>query len=101
MKAKINNASLFEQKVKDILSRKVRPYLQQHGGDVAIKEIKDGNIWVTFKGSCKTCPSAKLTAEDIVEGMLRAELKEELKEVYLVTETDAELLRFAKRLLNK
>lgn len=100
MKAKTNNSSLFEQKVKEILVTKVRPHLLEHGGDVRLKEIKDGNVWLAFDGKCKTCPSAKYTIEDVVDKVLRAELGDELGEVYLVNEIDSELLSFAKKLLN-
>lgn len=101
MKAKINNTLLFEQRVKEIIATQVRPYLHDRGGDVKIKEIKDGNIWLTFDGKCKTCPSAKYTIEDVIDKMLRLELKDELGEVYLVNEVDKELLSFAKKLLNQ
>ena len=100
MKAKINNSLLFEQRVKEIIAGKVRPYLHEDGGDVSIKEIKDGNVWLILEGKCKTCPSAKYTIEDVVDKMLRAELKDELGEVYLVNEIDKDLLSFAKKLLN-
>ena len=97
----MENPVTFRQKVEDIISQKVSPALQLHGGDLYVKDIKDGNVWVVFTGTCKTCPAAQLTIEEVVERSLRAELGEQLANVYLVNETDEELLDFAKKLLNK
>lgn len=91
----------FEQRVAEIIENQIRPQLRSHGGDISIKKIEDGNVWVLYHGACKTCPSAKFTTEEIVDKILRDELHDELKEVYLVTETSEELLNFAKTILNK
>ncbi len=90
----------FEQKVNDIITQQVSPLLRQHGGDIKIKKIEAGNVWVVFEGSCKTCPSAQITIEETVDKILREELGEELKEVFLTNETNEELLNFAKQILN-
>ncbi|MDL2283328.1 NifU family protein [Odoribacter sp. OttesenSCG-928-G04] len=105
MKAKTNNQELdstnFKQRVDEIIQNKIRPQLNEHDGDIYVKEIKGGKIWVVFTGACKTCPAARFTIEDVVEKIFREELGEEFEEVYLVNEIDEELLDFAKKLLNK
>ncbi len=92
---------LFEQKVAEIVESQIRPQLRSHGGDISIKKVEDGNVWILYHGACKGCPSAKFTTEEVVDKILRDALGSELKEVYLVTETSEELLNFAKTILNK
>jgi Fe-S cluster biogenesis protein NfuA/nitrite reductase/ring-hydroxylating ferredoxin subunit len=55
---------------------RVRPYLGSHGGDVDLLEITDGPdgqlVRLSFKGSCKSCPSSAVTLELAVEDAVRA-----------------------------
>lgn len=98
---KTKNGATFQERAEKIITEKVRPYLQGHGGDIRIKEVKNNSIWVVFTGACKTCPAARITIEEVVEKILREELGKELDQVFLVNETDEELLNFAKELLKK
>lgn len=63
------------RRVSDALDR-VRPYLGSHGGDVDLLEIDDGpegpRVLLSFKGSCKSCPSSAVTLELAVEDAVRA-----------------------------
>jgi Fe-S cluster biogenesis protein NfuA len=45
----------------------VRPYLQSHGGDVALLEVRDGVARVHLVGSCHGCPSSAVTLKLAVE----------------------------------
>ncbi|OBG22135.1 NifU family protein [Mycobacterium sp. 852002-51057_SCH5723018] len=63
------------RRVSDALER-VRPYLGSHGGDIELLEITDGpagaGVLLSFKGSCKSCPSSAVTLELAVEDAIRA-----------------------------
>ena len=39
----------------------VRPYLNSHGGNVALVGIEDGIVRLQMKGSCHGCPSSAMT----------------------------------------
>lgn len=97
----MDHSADFRQRVEEVIKEKIRPYMNEHDGDLYVKDARDGNVWVVFTGACQACPAARFTIEDVVEKALREELKEELKEVYLVNEVSEELLDFAKNLLNK
>jgi Fe-S cluster biogenesis protein NfuA/nitrite reductase/ring-hydroxylating ferredoxin subunit len=63
------------RRVSDALDQ-VRPYLGSHGGDVDLIDITDGpegaRVLLSFKGSCKSCPSSAVTLELAVEDAVRA-----------------------------
>ncbi len=46
---------------------KVRPYLQSHGGDVALLGVEDGRVRLRLLGSCHGCPSSALTMRGRIE----------------------------------
>ncbi len=101
MRAEIENNSSFKERVHDIVQHRIRPLLTEHGGDLFVKEIKGNDVGIVFSGACAACPSAQITVEDVVEKELRKELKEELGRVYLIHETNKDLLDFARKLLKK
>lgn len=47
---------------------KVRPYLQNDGGDVELVDISDrGIVTVRLTGACKGCPMSQMTLRNTVE----------------------------------
>lgn len=60
--------------VEEIL-KKVRPYLQQDGGDVEVVNIKDNSIVeLRLLGSCMGCPMSQMTLRAGVERVIMKEL---------------------------
>ena len=55
--------------IKDII-RKVRPYLQQDGGDVEFVEFVNGIVYVRLMGACVGCTSIDSTLRDGIEAIL-------------------------------
>ncbi|MCM1041542.1 MAG: NifU family protein [Bacteroides sp.] len=89
----------FEGRVRSLIEERIRPSLLNHGGDIRIKEIKGRDVGLVFQGACRTCPAAQITLEEVIEKTLREELPETGR-VYLINETDPELLAFAKTLMH-
>jgi len=60
--------------IEEVLKR-VRPYLQQDGGDVEVVNIKDESIVeLRLLGSCLGCPMSQMTLRAGVERVLMKEL---------------------------
>lgn len=60
--------------VKKVLE-KVRPYLQQDGGDVEVLNVSDDNIVeVRLLGACKGCPMSMMTLRAGIERIIMLEL---------------------------
>lgn len=84
--------------IEKVLNDKVRPYLKNHGGNVVIKEYKEGILKVKLIGQCANCASAKSTNEELIKYNLLKEIPS-IKDVILVEGVNDELLDFAKNFL--
>lgn len=67
-------------KINEILD-KIRPYLQNDGGDVTFKRYENGVVYVTLIGACSNCPMATMTLQDGIESALVSEIPEVIKVV--------------------
>lgn len=63
----------IKTQIKTILN-KIRPYLQQDGGDVEFYEFKDGIVYVKMLGACIGCNSIDVTVKDGIEALLLEEV---------------------------
>ncbi len=72
----------------DVLERiektinKIRPYIQQDGGDVQLVDFKDGVVTVRMLGACAGCMALDATLTDGIQAILLDEVPE-VKEVKL------------------
>jgi Fe-S cluster biogenesis protein NfuA len=66
----------MEEQIKSALD-KIRPYLQQDGGDVEFVEYTDDNIVrVRLQGHCAGCPMSQMTVKNGIERLLKEEYPE-------------------------
>ena len=62
---------------------KIRPSLQQDGGDVELVGVEDNIVKVRLQGACAGCAFSQLTLKNGIERFLKEKLPE-LKEVVSV-----------------
>ena len=67
-----------EEKIKEIIE-KIKPYLNQDGGDVEFVKFVDGICFVRLKGACAGCMFADMTIQNTVEEMIVSEVPEVIK----------------------
>lgn len=60
---------------------KVRPMLQNDGGDMELLGIKNGKIYVRLIGQCHGCAASSTTLKYGVERQLRTDIHPELEVV--------------------
>ncbi len=72
----------MEAKIQDALD-KIRPFLQNDGGDVEFVEYKDNIVKVKLKGHCAGCPGARMTLQGVI-GRILMESYPEIKGVEAV-----------------
>ena len=69
----MSNSIQIETKVKNIIN-KVRPYLQNDGGDCEFVAIKDNIVYVKMLGACAGCSSMDVTLKDAIEAIILEEI---------------------------
>jgi Fe-S cluster biogenesis protein NfuA len=59
--------------IKEIIDSRIRPFVQEDGGDVAFIEFDEetGQVYLLMKGSCAGCPSSGATLKNGIENMLK------------------------------
>ena len=64
-----------EDRVKAILE-KIRPFLQQDGGDLEYVAFEDGKVSLRLQGACSSCPSSTMTLKMGIENALKQQIPE-------------------------
>ena len=72
----------MKDKITEVLD-KIRPSLENHGGNVELVEVDDGVVKVKLTGACGGCPMSTLTLKMGIERVLKQEIPE-VKEVISV-----------------
>lgn len=57
--------------IKELLETRIRPAIQEDGGDIDYKGFDDeGYVHLKLRGACRTCDSSTVTLKNGIEGML-------------------------------
>lgn len=65
----------LKKKVEEVLD-KIRPSLQNDGGDVKLVDVVDDVVKVELQGRCKGCPMSQITLQMGIARTIRAEIPE-------------------------
>ena len=78
--------------IKEILDTRIRPTIQDDGGDVEFRGFNPQTGWVQLKlvGACRTCSSSTITLRNGIENMLMHYIPE-VKGVEQVLDSDEEM----------
>ncbi|XP_064353988.1 NFU1 iron-sulfur cluster scaffold homolog, mitochondrial [Dromaius novaehollandiae] len=57
--------------IKELLDTRIRPTVQEDGGDVIFKGFEDGIVQLKLQGSCTSCPSSIITLKNGIQNMLQ------------------------------
>lgn len=87
--------------VREVLSKRVRPLLLQHGGDLELIDVRDKTIRIRFLGSCSSCPSLNDTMERVVQSILRETFADDTLVVALRQGVSEDLLEQARKILSR
>lgn len=56
--------------IKELLETRIRPAIQEDGGDIEFRGFEDGYVKLKLRGACRTCDSSTVTLKNGIEGML-------------------------------
>ena len=57
--------------IKELIETRVRPAVENDGGDITFRGFKDGIVFLDMKGACSGCPSSTATLRHGIENLLR------------------------------
>ena len=63
----------IELKIQEVLN-KIRPFLQNDGGDIEFVDFKDGIVYIKLLGACIGCSSSDDTIKNSIEVMMLEEV---------------------------
>jgi len=76
--------------IKELLETRVRPAIQDDGGDLEFRGFHDGMVMLKLRGACRTCDSSTVTLKNGIESMLMHYI-EEVKGVEQVLDEEEEI----------
>lgn len=76
--------------VKELLETRVRPAIQDDGGDIEYRGFHDGIVRLKLRGACRTCDSSTVTLKNGIESMLMHYI-EEVKGIEQVLDEEEEI----------
>lgn len=91
-------SELTLEQIEEVLDARVRPMLEQHEGNLQIISYQDGVLRFRLLGQCANCPSAVVTAEELIAPPIKEALPE-IKEVILDSSVSDEIWNMAKAIL--
>jgi Fe-S cluster biogenesis protein NfuA len=78
------------QMIKELLETRIRPAIQEDGGDIDFRGFNDGQVLLKLRGACRTCDSSTVTLKNGIESMLMHYI-EEVKGVQQVLDQEEEI----------
>ena len=73
---------ILYQNVSNIIEKEIKPYIEADGGNINLKSVDEGVVYVQLSGACAGCPGAAMTLKGGVERILKMKLSD-VKEVRL------------------
>ena len=56
--------------IKELLDTRIRPAIQEDGGDIEFRGFENGHVLLKLRGACRTCDSSTVTLKNGIESML-------------------------------
>ncbi|XP_053981701.1 NFU1 iron-sulfur cluster scaffold homolog, mitochondrial-like [Hylaeus volcanicus] len=76
------------QMIKELLDTRIRPTVQEDGGDIVFVGFEEGIVKLKMQGSCTSCPSSVVTLRNGVQNMMQFYIPEVLGVIQVEDETD-------------
>ncbi|KAK0705293.1 hypothetical protein B0H67DRAFT_649639 [Lasiosphaeris hirsuta] len=76
--------------IKELLETRIRPAIQEDGGDIEFRGFENGYVLLKLRGACRTCDSSTVTLKSGIEGMLMHYI-EEVQGVHQVLDKEEEI----------
>lgn len=75
--------------IKELLDTRIRPTVQEDGGDIVFMGFENGILKLKMQGACTSCPSSIVTLKNGVQNMMQFYIPEVLEVEQVEDEADA------------
>lgn len=83
--------------IKELLETRIRPTIQEDGGDIDFRGFENGVVYLKLRGACRTCDSSTVTLKRGIESMLMHYIEEvEAVEQVMDPEEEVAIKEFAR-----
>lgn len=89
------------QMIKELLDTRIRPTVQEDGGDIVFMGFEEGIVKLKMQGSCTSCPSSVVTLRNGVQNMMQFYIPEVMGVIQVEDETDQVTKKEFEKLENK
>ncbi|KAI5304415.1 hypothetical protein KEM56_006524 [Ascosphaera pollenicola] len=76
--------------IKELLETRIRPAIQEDGGDIDFRGFENGVVKLKLRGACRTCDSSTATLKNGIESMLMHYI-EEVEEVQQIMDEEEQV----------
>ncbi|CAZ84362.1 unnamed protein product [Tuber melanosporum] len=76
--------------IKELLETRIRPAIQEDGGDIEYRGFENGVVKLKLRGACRTCDSSTVTLKNGIESMLMHYI-EEVQSVQQIMDPEEEV----------
>lgn len=87
--------------IKELLDTRIRPTVQEDGGDIVYMGFDDGVVKLKMQGSCTSCPSSIVTLKNGVQNMLQFYIPEVVSVEQIFDQADEMQINELKKLEEK
>uniref|UniRef100_A0A0K0FWH2 NFU1 iron-sulfur cluster scaffold homolog, mitochondrial n=1 Tax=Strongyloides venezuelensis TaxID=75913 RepID=A0A0K0FWH2_STRVS len=74
--------------IKELLESRIKPMVQEDGGDIIYKGFEDGIVKLKLQGSCTGCPSSQVTLKSGIKNMMQFYVPEVVDVIEVKDEED-------------
>lgn len=64
------------EKIKELIKDKIKPAIEDDGGDIEFVSYDDKVVYVRLQGACRSCPSSVITLKNGIKNVLQYHIPE-------------------------
>jgi Fe/S biogenesis protein NfuA len=76
----------MRRQIQNVIEDEVNPFVANHGGEIALVDFLDKNVYIEMSGGCKGCAASSATLKQGIERILRKHFGDEINEIIDVTD---------------
>ena len=76
----------MRRQIQKLIDKEINPFVANHGGEIALVDYLDKNVYIQMMGGCQGCAASSATLKQGVERILRENFGNDINEIIDVTD---------------